>query len=78
MITHKNPAAVALGRRGGKARAAAMSPARRKEVSLCASTARWASVERCVCGLMAAKHAKRLKHVCASVEPLPHPADQAE
>lgn len=42
----KNPAAVALGRlggaKGGKARAKALSPAKRKAIALRAAQARWA------------------------------------
>ncbi len=37
----KNPAAVALGRRGGKARAEGMSAKRRKEIARRAAKARW-------------------------------------
>jgi len=41
----KNPNAVALGRlgglKGGKARAAALSPERRKEIAIKASKTRW-------------------------------------
>jgi hypothetical protein len=37
----KNKAAVALGRRGGKARAAKLSPKRRKEIATNAALARW-------------------------------------
>jgi hypothetical protein len=37
----KDPAAVALGRRGGKARAEAMSKKRRKEIAQKAARARW-------------------------------------
>ena len=41
----KNPAAVALGRlggaKGGKARAAALSPAKRKQIAKKAAAARW-------------------------------------
>jgi hypothetical protein len=41
----KNPAAVALGRKGGlkggKARAEALTPARRKEIARKAATKRW-------------------------------------
>jgi hypothetical protein len=41
----KNPAAVALGRRGGlkggKARAAALSPAKRAQIAKKAAAARW-------------------------------------
>ena len=43
--TEKNPAAVALGRlggkKGGKARAAALSPEQRKEIAQRAARARW-------------------------------------
>jgi hypothetical protein len=38
----KNAAAVALGRMGGKARAAAMSKRRRKEIAQQAAKKRWA------------------------------------
>lgn len=45
----KNPAAVALGRRGGlvggKARAAALSPAKRSEIAKKAAAARWKDSE---------------------------------
>jgi hypothetical protein len=37
----KDPAAVALGRRGGKARAEGMSAKRRKEIARRAAKARW-------------------------------------
>jgi hypothetical protein len=37
----KNPAAVALGRMGGKARAEGMSKKRRKEIAKKAAQARW-------------------------------------
>jgi hypothetical protein len=37
----KDPAAVALGRKGGKARAAAMSAKRRKEIAKKAAKTRW-------------------------------------
>ncbi len=44
-VDGKNPAAVALGRKGGlaggKARAEALSPKRRSEISRRAATARW-------------------------------------
>jgi hypothetical protein len=44
--SEKNPAAVALGRlgglKGGKARAAAMNPEKRKEIAKKAPQARWA------------------------------------
>jgi hypothetical protein len=39
----KDPAAVALGRRGGKARAEGMSKKRRKEIARKAAKSRWAS-----------------------------------
>jgi acyl-CoA reductase-like NAD-dependent aldehyde dehydrogenase len=38
----KDPAAAALGRKGGKARAERMSPERRAEISRKAADARWA------------------------------------
>jgi hypothetical protein len=38
----KNPAAVALGALGGKARARQLSPARRREIARKAALARWA------------------------------------
>ena len=45
MAQRKNPAAVALGKKGGKkggpARAAALSPARRTEIARAAVQARW-------------------------------------
>jgi hypothetical protein len=37
----KNPAAVALGRMGGKARAAGMSAKKRKEIAKKAAQSRW-------------------------------------
>ena len=37
----KNPAAVALGRMGGKARAAKLSAKKRKEIARKAATSRW-------------------------------------
>ena len=37
----KDPAAVALGRKGGKARAEGMSPKRRKEIARKAAKSRW-------------------------------------
>jgi hypothetical protein len=37
----KDPAAVALGRKGGKARAAGMTAKRRKEIAKKAAKARW-------------------------------------
>jgi hypothetical protein len=46
----KNPAAVALGRlgglKGGKARAAALSSARKREIAIKAVQARWAKAKR--------------------------------
>lgn len=44
-LNGKNPAAVALGRRGGlkggKARAAALTPQKRKEIAIFAAQSRW-------------------------------------
>jgi len=44
-LTQKNPAAVALGKlgglKGGKARAASLTPARRKEIAQNAAKTRW-------------------------------------
>jgi hypothetical protein len=37
----KDPAAVAMGRKGGKARANATTPERRREISEAAAKARW-------------------------------------
>jgi len=37
----KNPAAVALGRKGGKSRASSMTPERRSEIAKKAAKARW-------------------------------------
>lgn len=49
MANSKNPHAVALGRRGGKkggpARAQALSPERRREIARQAVLARWAKVK---------------------------------
>lgn len=46
IIKEKNPAAVALGRlgglKGGKARAASLSPKKRKEIAQKAAKSRWA------------------------------------
>lgn len=39
----KDPAAVALGRKGGKSRAASMTPERRAEIAKKAADARWAA-----------------------------------
>jgi hypothetical protein len=41
MAKKKNPAAVALGKRGGKARLTKMTPEERTEVARKAATARW-------------------------------------
>ena len=38
----KDPAAVALGRKGGKARARRLSPRKRKQIAKKAASARWA------------------------------------
>jgi hypothetical protein len=37
----RDPAAAALGRKGGKARAASMTPKRRKEIAKAAAAKRW-------------------------------------
>jgi len=37
----KDPAAVSMGKRGGKARAASMSPERRAEIAKAAAAKRW-------------------------------------
>jgi hypothetical protein len=42
----KDPAAVALGRRGGNARAMALSKRRRKEIARQAAETRWKSADR--------------------------------
>ncbi|MGB6535411.1 MAG: RNA-binding protein [Xanthobacteraceae bacterium] len=42
----KHPGAVALGRMGGKARAAAMSPRRRKQIARQAAEKRWKSINK--------------------------------
>lgn len=44
--TRKNPAAVALGRRGGRATAASMTPAERSASAGRASRARWAATKK--------------------------------
>lgn len=41
----KDPAAAALGKKGGKARAEKMSPERRKEIARQAAKKRWATPE---------------------------------
>lgn len=41
MAKRKNPAAVALGRRGAKARMKKLSPEKRREVARIAAAARW-------------------------------------
>ncbi len=41
----KNPAAKALGAKGGAARAAAMTPERRSEIAKAAATKRWGASE---------------------------------
>ena len=45
-MARKNPAAVELGRRGGKATAAKLSPAERKEIARKAAQARWAQEKK--------------------------------
>lgn len=49
-MKRKNAAAVALGRRGGKATAASRTPEQRSEVARSLNAARWGEVERCPCG----------------------------
>ena len=41
MVKRKNPMAVALGRRGGKARLKKMTPEERKRVAQAGANARW-------------------------------------
>jgi hypothetical protein len=41
MAKRKNPAAVALGRKGAKARLTKLTPQRRKEIAEKAAAARW-------------------------------------
>lgn len=41
--TDKNPAAVAMGKKGGKARTEKLSPVRRSEIAKKAATKRWRS-----------------------------------
>jgi hypothetical protein len=45
-VKKKNPAAVALGRRGGQARAASLSPARLREIGQKGAAVRWAKAKR--------------------------------
>ena len=45
-LSKKNPAAVALGKRGGVARAKALSAARRREIALKAIHYRWAKAKK--------------------------------
>jgi hypothetical protein len=45
-MARKNPAAVELGRRGGKATAAKLSPAQRKDIARKAAQARWAKKKK--------------------------------
>lgn len=44
-VNAKDPLAVELGRRGGKARAAALSPAKRSEIAKQGAKSRWAKVK---------------------------------
>lgn len=41
--SHKNPAAVALGRKGGQARAASTTKAQRRQIAKRAAAKRWAA-----------------------------------
>ena len=45
MAKRKNPAAVALGRRGGKARGRRLTAERRSEIARKAARARWAKAK---------------------------------
>lgn len=45
VVDTRNAAAVSLGSKGGKARAKALSPAKRKEIAKNATTARWSKKE---------------------------------
>jgi hypothetical protein len=47
-MTRKNPAAVALGRKGGKARVKNQTPEQRIESASRAANARWAKTEKLV------------------------------
>jgi hypothetical protein len=47
-VTPKNPAAVALGRRGGKARVKSQTAEERKESARNAAEARWAKTRKLV------------------------------
>lgn len=60
----KNPAAVALGKLGGKARSLAMSKDERVASAKRASTARWGNPPKCACGLMTLDRAAKRNHVC--------------
>lgn len=46
MAKKKNPAAVALGRRGAKARMTKLTPEKRREVARKAIAARWAKAKK--------------------------------
>jgi len=46
MAKRKNPAAVALGKRGAKARMKKLTPEKRSEVARTAVTARWKKAKR--------------------------------
>jgi hypothetical protein len=50
-MTPKNPAAVALGRRGGKARVQNQTAEQRSESARRAAEARWAKTEKLVAGI---------------------------
>jgi hypothetical protein len=56
-MPRKNPAAVALGRLGGKARAEALSPGRRAEIGRMGGRPR-TNAPRCPCGAMTLKRAQ--------------------
>ncbi len=62
-MTAKNPAAVTLGRRGGKARAQKLSVEQRQESARKAAEARWAKTEKLVADIT--KRSKRIEKIAA-------------
>lgn len=60
----KSRAAVTLGRRGGKARAATQTADERKALAKLGAQARWGTLEKCPCGRMTAKRAQARGHHC--------------
>ncbi|MGA9623969.1 MAG: hypothetical protein WBQ65_05835 [Bryobacteraceae bacterium] len=59
MAKRKNPAAVALGKRGAKARLKKLSPEKRTEVAKKAAAARWGKPTPAAAKVRAKKAAKR-------------------